>query len=96
MGFWTRLGIAAMVSLAAGAVCWALLYAAGTDPAIASGTAAALATVIVTLGGVWASRSPSPQGESQAQASVFGSGSDFTGARITIHSPPASGLSVIT
>jgi hypothetical protein len=56
VGFWARLGVTAVVSLVAGAGLWAALNAAGTDPGIAGGAAAGLATVVVTLGAVWASR----------------------------------------
>ena len=45
-----------MVSLVAGAGLWAALDAAGVDPGLAGGAAVGVATVVVTLGGVWASR----------------------------------------
>ena len=56
VGLWARLGVTAVVSLAAGAGLWAALNAAGVDPGVAGGAAAGLATVLVTLGAVWASR----------------------------------------
>jgi len=55
-GLWARLGATAAVTLALGAGCWAVLQAAGVDPAIAESAAAGLAAVVVTLGTVWASR----------------------------------------
>jgi hypothetical protein len=55
-GLWARLGATAAVTLALGAGCWAVLQAAGVDPAIAESAAAGLAAVLVTLGTVWASR----------------------------------------
>lgn len=56
MGLWARLGVTAVVSMGLGAALWAVLNAAGVDVAIASGAAAGLATVVVTLGAVWVSR----------------------------------------
>jgi hypothetical protein len=55
VGLWARLGVTAVVSLVGAAGLWAALNAAGMDPGTAGAAAAGLATVVVTLGAVWAS-----------------------------------------
>src|ERR1019366_7774875 len=85
MGLWPRLGWTAAVTLALAGGCWWGLRTAG-----AAGVGA--------LGGVWASRaggaeggagpvvsrSPSGQAVGEVHGPVFGPGSDFRGARISL------------
>jgi hypothetical protein len=55
VGLWARLGVTAVVSLVGAAGLCAALNAAGMDPGTAGAAVAGLATVVVTLGAVWAS-----------------------------------------
>lgn len=66
MGLWPRLSWAAVVTFALAGACWAVLRAAGTNPAIAVTAAAGMATVAVTLGAVWASRARNIDGSDPA------------------------------
>jgi hypothetical protein len=98
VGLWPRLGWTAAVTLALAGGCWWGLRAAGADQATAVAVAAGLAAVVVALGAVWASRaggaeggagpvvsrSPSGQAVGEVHGPVFGPGSDFRGARISL------------
>ena len=98
MGLWPRLGWTAAVTLALAGGCWWGLRTAGADQATAVAVAAGLAAVVVALGAVWASRaggaeggagpvvsrSPSGQAVGEVHGPVFGPGSDFRGARISL------------
>jgi hypothetical protein len=101
MGWWARFALTAVTTVASAALSWFVVKAAGGGQATALAVAGITAASVVTLGAVWVARTgttdpvpasdatselPGARAVSHAPGPIFGPGSDFSGATISIGS----------